>query len=76
MNFGIVLTAALLQVAVRTDSGDERVYIFDLIKLLPKYATQLDNLLQASLADRAVVKLGQELCADMSVSGGLVRVVM
>lgn len=69
LNIVAALIAALLQMAVRTDSGDERVYIFDLLKLLPKYATQLDNLLQASLADRAVVKLGQELCADMSVSG-------
>lgn len=60
---------ALMQMAVRNTSGDERVYIFDLIKLLPRYSNELNSVLQPCMADRGVIKLGQELCTDMTDLG-------
>ena len=62
-----LLEPALLQISMRTESKDERVFIFDLLAILPQYSQELSDLLEPSWSSKRILKLGQGLNQDMRV---------
>ena len=46
---------------------DERVFVFDLLAILPQYAQEFNDLLEPSWSSNHILKLGQGLNQDMRV---------
>jgi len=56
---------ALLQIAARLPSGLEKVFVLDLITLLPRYTSVIDEILLPLLSSPDIIKLGQGLAQDV-----------